>query len=61
MSKTCELCGRGPTVGNKKSHSNQKSKRWIGINLQSKKINGQKTKVCTACIKSVTKKLAKAA
>lgn len=57
MAKICDICGRGPVSGISKSHSHQKTKRWLGINIQSKKINGKKLKVCTACLKTLTKKL----
>ena len=56
MSKVCEICHKGPSVGNTVSHSNVKTKRWVHINLQSKKIDGKKTKICTSCIKTLSKK-----
>ncbi|MCX6778669.1 MAG: 50S ribosomal protein L28 [Candidatus Magasanikbacteria bacterium] len=55
MSRRCETCGRGPTAGASRSHSNVKTKRRIQINLQSKKIDGVRTKVCTKCIKTLAK------
>jgi large subunit ribosomal protein L28 len=33
MSRTCELTGKGPLVGNKVSHSNRKTKRRFLPNL----------------------------
>ena len=57
MSRVCDFCGRGPTSGQKKSHSNRKTKRIVGINVQVKKINGQKRKVCTNCLRTMMKKL----
>ena len=56
MSRTCDLCGRGTTASFQKSHANNKTKTTNKINLQSKKINGQKVKVCTKCIKTLAKK-----
>lgn len=55
MSKVCEICGKGPIVGNNVSHSNIKSKkRWLP-NIQKIKINDHGTvrhaRVCTKCIK----------
>ncbi len=55
MSRVCEVCGRGSQSGNTVSHSETKTRRKFQINLQSKKINGAKTKICTRCIKTVNK------
>ncbi|MFZ2193604.1 MAG: 50S ribosomal protein L28 [Candidatus Moraniibacteriota bacterium] len=55
MSRVCEVCGRGSQSGNSVSHSQVKSRRKFQINLQSKKIDGAKTKVCTRCIKTSNK------
>ncbi len=56
MSKKCEICGKGPIVGNNVSHANNKTKRRWLPNLQSVKVkteNGaKKMRVCTKCIKS---------
>jgi large subunit ribosomal protein L28 len=56
MSRRCEVCGKGTTVGNNVSHSNIKTKRQIFANLQTIRVdvNGhpKKMKVCTSCIKS---------
>jgi large subunit ribosomal protein L28 len=55
MSKVCHICGRGAQVGNKVSHSNVKSLRKFSINLQTKKVNGTKKKVCARCVKTMSK------
>ena len=55
MSKTCSVCGRGTIAGNSRSHSNIASKRKFSINIQTKKIDGKKAKVCTKCIKTENK------
>lgn len=55
MSKVCSICGRGTQTGNQVSHSNVKTLRKFSINLQAKKINGVKKKVCTKCIKTMSK------
>ncbi len=55
MSKTCEICGRGTATSFHVSHSKVKAKRTQKINLQSKKIEGKKQKVCTSCIKTSNK------
>ena len=56
MAKYCEVCGRGPQVGNRVSHAhNVTSRRW-NLNLQHVRaiVNGshKRIKVCTSCIKS---------
>lgn len=55
MSRTCTVCGRGTTSGNSRSHSNIASKRTFSVNIQTKKVDGKKTKVCTKCIKTENK------
>ncbi len=56
MAKRCEICGKGPAVGNNVSHSHKKSRRRWLPNLQKVRVqvDGQVThkKVCTGCIKS---------
>lgn len=58
MSRICEVCGKGPVVGNKVSHANNKTKRQWFPNLQKIKVVDAKTgsikrmKVCTRCIRS---------
>ncbi len=55
MSKVCEICDRRAMTGNSRSHSKISSKRKMSINLQSKKIDGKKTTICTSCIKTFNK------
>ncbi|HMN19093.1 MAG TPA: 50S ribosomal protein L28 [Candidatus Moranbacteria bacterium] len=55
MSRTCTACGRGTVSGNSRSHSNIASKRTFRVNLQSKKIEGKRVKVCTKCAKTLSK------
>ena len=56
MAKRCEICGKGPMVGNHVSHAHNLTKRRWLPNLQKirVKVNGQvkRIKVCTNCIKS---------
>ena len=56
MSRRCEITGKGPLVGNKVSHANNKTKRRWLPNLHSMKIlrNGgvQRVKVCSSCLKA---------
>ena len=65
MSKVCEVCGKGPQVGNNVSHANNKTKRRFMPNLQSVRTQLQsgevkRMRVCTQCIRSgsVTKPVA---
>lgn len=56
MSRVCEICGKGPRVGNNVSHANNKTRRrWIP-NLQAVKAlhegKVKKMRVCTRCIRS---------
>ncbi|KKR32562.1 MAG: hypothetical protein UT64_C0029G0006 [Candidatus Falkowbacteria bacterium GW2011_GWF2_39_8] len=55
MGKRCDSCGRGATKDASRSHSNIKTIKRQHINLQSKKIEGAKYKVCTSCIKTLAK------
>ncbi|MFQ5640215.1 MAG: 50S ribosomal protein L28 [bacterium] len=56
MAKRCEICGKGPMVGNNVSHAHNLTKRRWLPNLQRVRavINGQvkRIRVCTQCIKS---------
>ncbi len=55
MSRTCEICNRGPKRGATRSHSNIQTKKWQHLNLQSKKIDGKTVKICTKCLKTRAK------
>ncbi len=52
----CEICGKGPQVGNSVSHANNHTKRRFEPNLQRQRIevNGQvkRARVCSRCIRS---------
>ncbi|MBN2844617.1 MAG: 50S ribosomal protein L28 [Deltaproteobacteria bacterium] len=58
MSRFCDICGKGPVVGNKVSHANNKTKRVWYPNLQKIRVIDEKTgsvkraKVCTRCLRS---------
>ena len=56
MSRRCDMCGKGPIVGNNVSHANNKTKKWLRPNLHATRaiVNGQskKIKVCSKCLKS---------
>lgn len=55
MAKRCDICGKGPLVGNNVSHSNLRTKKRTLPNLQSVKTivknNVVHLKVCTSCMK----------
>jgi ribosomal protein L28 len=51
----CYICNKRSQTGNKRSHSNVATKRKFKVNIQSKKIDGEKRKICTSCIKTMNK------
>ncbi|MDF1498249.1 MAG: L28 family ribosomal protein [Patescibacteria group bacterium] len=55
MSRTCQVCGRGTKASQSRSHSNIATKTKQYINIQTKKIDGDKVKVCAKCIKTAAK------
>ena len=56
MARRCELCGKGPLVGNNVSHANNKSKTRSLPNLRSVRavVNGsvRHVRVCARCLKA---------
>ena len=56
MAWKCDVCGKGPLVGNNVSHANNKTKRRTLPNLQKLRamVDGKVTrmKACTRCIKA---------
>ncbi len=56
MAKRCDICGKGPLVGNNVSHAhNRTRRRWLpNLKRVRAQIDGQvkRIKVCTGCIKS---------
>ena len=57
MARRCEICGKGPLVGNTVSHANNKSKTRSLPNLRSVRAvvdGGTVThiRVCTRCLKA---------
>ena len=65
MARTCEICGKHRSVGNRVSHANNRSKRTWQANLQTvrAKVGGgvRRVLVCTRCLRSgkVTKAVKK--
>lgn len=60
MSRVCSICGKGQMSGHKVSHSNIKTNRTWGVNVQKVQVeqeNGS-TKagyVCTRCLRTMKK------
>ena len=56
MARKCEICGKGPVVGNNVSHANNRTKRVLYPNLQTvrARVGGgnRRVKVCTRCLRS---------
>jgi large subunit ribosomal protein L28 len=56
MAFKCELCGKGPLVGNQVSHANNKTKKRTLPNLQRVRavVDGthKHMRVCTRCLKA---------
>lgn len=55
MARRCDVCGKGPSYGNKVSHANNKTRRRWLPNLQSVRVLGEhgervRKRVCTSCI-----------
>jgi len=55
MAKVCAVCGRGAVMAATRSHSQIQTKTKRYLNLQTKTVNGKKQKVCTKCIKTMSK------
>lgn len=53
---SCQVCGKGRTVGNNVSHANNRTKRQVLPNLQKTRVehNGRRQciYVCTRCLRS---------
>jgi large subunit ribosomal protein L28 len=56
MARRCELCGKGPLVGNNVSHANNKTKTRSLPNLRSVRAvragSVQHLRVCARCLKA---------
>ena len=56
MSKICVSCGKTPSIGNNRSHSNRATKRRFNPNLQHVRIildgRPQNAYVCARCLKT---------
>ncbi|OGL87419.1 50S ribosomal protein L28 [Candidatus Uhrbacteria bacterium RIFCSPLOWO2_02_FULL_48_12] len=56
MARVCSQCGRGALSAQSRSHSNIATKRRQFLNLQTRRVNGQKVKICTRCLRTMTNK-----
>jgi large subunit ribosomal protein L28 len=56
MARRCEICGKGPLVGNTVSHANNKSKTRSLPNLRSVRANVggavKHVRICSRCLKA---------
>jgi large subunit ribosomal protein L28 len=56
MARRCEVCGKGPLVGNNVSHANNKTKTRSLPNLRSVRVNMagevKHVRVCSRCLKA---------
>lgn len=56
MARSCDICGKGPTFGNRISHAHNVTKRRWEPNLRRVRavVNGASRRllVCTSCIRS---------
>jgi large subunit ribosomal protein L28 len=56
MARMCDVCGKGPTYGNRVSHANNKTRRRWYPNLQAVRamVDGKvkRLQVCSGCLKS---------
>jgi large subunit ribosomal protein L28 len=56
MAGRCDICGKGPMVGNNVSHAHNKTKRRFKPNLRRVRavVNGSpaRVRVCARCLKS---------
>lgn len=53
MSRTCDICQRGPKKAVNRSHSNIATLRRQYLNLQKRKVDGKTMSICTKCLKKL--------
>ena len=56
MSRVCEVSGKGPLTGNRRSHSLRETRRKWNVNLQQVTINGEKKRVSARTLRTLKKK-----
>ncbi|MGM9948226.1 50S ribosomal protein L28 [Floccifex sp.] len=55
MSRVCEVSGKGPLTGNRRSHSLRATRRKWNVNLQQVTINGEKKRVSARTLRTLKK------
>lgn len=55
MSRVCQITGRGPKASRSRSHSNVRTLRRQGINLQTVRVGGVKIRVAARTLKTMKK------
>ncbi|MBI2099233.1 50S ribosomal protein L28 [Candidatus Uhrbacteria bacterium] len=55
MARICEHCGRRPLKAVSRSHSNIATKRRQMLNLQWKRLDGERVRICANCIKTMNR------
>ena len=56
MSRVCEVSGKGPLTGNRRSHSLRATRLKWNVNLQQVTINGEKKRVSARTLRTLKKK-----
>ncbi|MBI4415114.1 MAG: 50S ribosomal protein L28 [Candidatus Kerfeldbacteria bacterium] len=59
MARICERCGRGSLRSFSRSHSNIATIKRQHLNLQKTRLDGRSVRMCTSCIRTVARSLAK--
>jgi large subunit ribosomal protein L28 len=56
MARRCDICGKGPSVGNRISHAHNVTKRrWLANLVSMRALVGgvaRRVRVCTRCLKA---------
>lgn len=55
MSQICSVCARGALTGNLRSKSMLAVKTRQKVNLQTRRINGKRIRICARCVKNQNK------
>jgi len=53
--KKCDICGKGTQTMVKRTHSNKANKTTKKANIQTRKVDGGKIKICTNCLRTIKK------
>lgn len=55
MAQICSACGRGTLSANTRSKSMVATKTRKAVNIQGRRIDGVRVKICTNCLKTLAK------